>query len=414
MSHLRALKLIIVSNSASHDSESPLGVLDVEELVTKLKCAYIFLPRAVLTPPSHAAAQEVPPRAAISPVFTDSTPPASSIGDEIPQMYLEYDELVVTGGKPSAPITHPRPCGPSERDVRRWTYEWSEEVSRVRNEWHHWKTFREHQQQVRASEEHFLQYATMMDNYHEIEVGFPLAIQLCLQAEQQSTLDEWKEYYVFEHWSLQQLEREREIRKEMELQNEEQDDFDLDPMIQHQEIDRRRIFMQWVEAQLRELEAKGCHSQAFFTPSKKRKAKETDAASQLLRPSKGPRVSAENQEECRPGGPIISDQGAAVLEAVSFATREYSHLAPSYFAPAPPGKTVPVPKKRRRTGKVFHPHDPNVSVAPSSLLHLSMTDKKGKNGRAHSSRPQNHNLKTSSQKVVRRSTRLERRLENGH
>jgi hypothetical protein len=107
--------------------------------------------------------------------------------------YDDYNRLIQLGGRPSAEI-QPGLC----------------ERTRCYLELCRWEKFREYQQLPRKNPETFVKYVDDITRYRQKKgIGESLQPQLQLQPEQQTKLDEWKEYYIYEHCKLGRLERER-------------------------------------------------------------------------------------------------------------------------------------------------------------------------------------------------------------
>ncbi|MCJ1245719.1 hypothetical protein MMC30_002923 [Trapelia coarctata] len=132
---------------------------------------------------------------------SDTTAPPPTQEERIAFIYQAYDDLIELGGTPSAPINpDPGPCPPSKSEVDKEYHisdHWGAEEVRVNDELERWKKFREYQQAVRRSLERFNKYTEEISSL-VLEEGIKWAVNVQIHSEQQTKLDEWKEYYLFE------------------------------------------------------------------------------------------------------------------------------------------------------------------------------------------------------------------------
>jgi len=106
------------------------------------------------------------------------------VEEMIAENYQVVSELKDLGGRPSAAV-NPDP----DRQ--------SDEAERVFTELQRWRWFRYRQRRVRASLERFERYTDDVLRYAQ-EEKIEWTVNLQLDLEQQTKLDEWKEYYIFE------------------------------------------------------------------------------------------------------------------------------------------------------------------------------------------------------------------------
>ncbi len=96
----------------------------------------------------------------------------------------------------------------------------SEEAYLFESELKRWTAFRNYQQHIRKDPEKFPAYRQYIRQYRE-ENALESPVQLHLQAEQQTKLDEWKEYQVIQHRKLAKKQRKlRKTQREVELAHE--------------------------------------------------------------------------------------------------------------------------------------------------------------------------------------------------
>ena len=132
---------------------------------------------------------------------TESTAAGSTLEEQIGSIYQNHDKLKEMGGRPSASINpDPGVCPPSKSDIDKQYHtsdHWNREGLRVHGELTRWMRFREYQQDVRTSQERFKDYINGVYEYQQ-EAGIEWTITLQLQPDQQTKLDEWMEYYIYE------------------------------------------------------------------------------------------------------------------------------------------------------------------------------------------------------------------------
>ncbi|KAI9759980.1 MAG: hypothetical protein M1840_002757 [Geoglossum simile] len=138
------------------------------------------------------------------------TSPASTVVPDPPKPEAilrarkdDYDTLILEGGIPY----YYDPEDYSEHWPRATGYEdtpWS--TAGLRSQLEDWRKFREYQQKVREDPEKFLRYQVTLHEYRR-EKGFESDVQLHRDLEQQTKLDNWKEYHGFKNYYKLQLER---------------------------------------------------------------------------------------------------------------------------------------------------------------------------------------------------------------
>ena len=120
----------------------------------------------------------------------------------------KYMELKSMGGRPSRELnTDPGPCSPSKPDIDKEYHvrdHWSREVGLVERELKRWLDFRWHQFTMRKDSKIFRKYKEIIRINGVIE----------LRLDRQTKLDEWREYYLYEHRKRAALESELEQTKQ--------------------------------------------------------------------------------------------------------------------------------------------------------------------------------------------------------
>ncbi len=123
--------------------------------------------------------------------------------------YEQYDTLLQMGGRPTRSINpDPGVWDPVKVNVEEVHVlnHWSVESGRLQDELDRWRHFREFQQRNRAKPETFPRYQEHVLKYRQGN-GIEGIVQLHLQPEEQTKLDEWKEYQFYEHRKLGRLQR---------------------------------------------------------------------------------------------------------------------------------------------------------------------------------------------------------------
>ena len=150
-----------------------------------------------------------------SPALSDctrSTTPGPTLEEEIAAIYRTYNRLKKMGGRPSAPINpDPGPCDPSKSAIDKEYHisdHWHGERNRVGEEMRRWVEFRKHQERVRGDQESFEKYIEDVSK-HIRDAGIKWTVQLQRKPEQQRKfrVDNWKEYYIYEHRKRRGLEK---------------------------------------------------------------------------------------------------------------------------------------------------------------------------------------------------------------
>ncbi|KAF2181220.1 hypothetical protein K469DRAFT_692103 [Zopfia rhizophila CBS 207.26] len=162
--------------------------------------------------------KQISPRRSPTPSDTASTP-ITTIGgveftwEELTELkrisaYEKYQELKNMGGRPSREINpDPGPCPPwkSERDKEYHVSDhWGGENGRMGDETTRWLDFRWYQFKMREDPERFDKYKAAVHK-HRQEKGIDWAVEL--QLDRQTKLDEWREYYIYEHRKRHALEK---------------------------------------------------------------------------------------------------------------------------------------------------------------------------------------------------------------
>ncbi len=119
------------------------------------------------------------------------------------------DRLLALGGRPLRPLNFdPAPWDPSRtmREEHHIRNHWNEESDTCKPELARWEAFRAAQKVARADALKFSELERAVRKYR-IKHGFRGPIRLHLEPEQQTALNEWKEYQVFQHCHLATMER---------------------------------------------------------------------------------------------------------------------------------------------------------------------------------------------------------------
>ena len=124
----------------------------------------------------------------------------TDFGNEIKEA---YNTLIKMGGRPTREIQLdpglPDPIE-AQRGLRHYATFWRAQLT-FKHELDRWKKFRDHQQEARARPEEFHTYCQSVRDYRR-ENEMEGEIDLHLQWDQQTKLDEWKEYQFFQHRQL--------------------------------------------------------------------------------------------------------------------------------------------------------------------------------------------------------------------
>ncbi|KAL5436036.1 hypothetical protein PMIN06_010957 [Paraphaeosphaeria minitans] len=137
--------------------------------------------------------------------------------------YRDHEKLRSVGGRPSRAINpDPGPCPASRSDIDKRYHvsdHWHGEAVQIEDELTRWLDFRWRQFKVREDSKVFNKFKEATHKYQEKQ-GIDRAVEL--QLDRQTKLDEWWEYYIYEHWKHPALERELEqAKRELEPRKEE-------------------------------------------------------------------------------------------------------------------------------------------------------------------------------------------------
>ena len=142
--------------------------------------------------------------------------------------------LIQSGGRPTRPIQYDPghwafvdgvdDCMSEEEDDEqrefRWVMDhWMHERSKFSRELHVWQAFHKFQRRVRRKPDFPWGVKQRIDNYwKERKIEEELKPQLQLDLQQQSKVDEWKEYYWYKHRQLQSYEEKVEKEEQEWIQ----------------------------------------------------------------------------------------------------------------------------------------------------------------------------------------------------
>lgn len=171
-------------------------------------------------------------------------------------------------------------------------HHWGQQACRVQDELARWEKFRKYQQWKRQTTQSFDEYKASLDKDQK-KTGVHWMLTLDQEIEKQTKLDEWKEYYLYEHRKLRflerKLERVQQLPEQLQLVN------GALRRAQH-DLEVHNGLWQWVKEQLPIIEAQ-CAATAQDEESRRigqKKAKRrritrspskmTDNASQALTP----------------------------------------------------------------------------------------------------------------------------------
>jgi len=138
------------------------------------------------------------------------------------EVYQQYDGLFRMGGRSSAPIqTDPGVWNPAVTDERlHISHHWVTEWRRTHSELERWKHFRRYQELKRRNTDEFDRYSLGILLYCQEQKDIQWNLKLEREPERQTKLDEWKEYYIYEHEKLKWLER--KLQRVHQLPKEQQ------------------------------------------------------------------------------------------------------------------------------------------------------------------------------------------------
>ena len=123
------------------------------------------------------------------------------------------DRLLALGGRPLRPLNFdPAPWDPSMtiREEHHIQKHRNQQSDTCKPELERWEAFRAAQKVARADALKFSEHERSVQKYR-IKHGFKGSIRLHLKPEQQTALNEWKEYQVFQHCQL--VTRERDVQQ---------------------------------------------------------------------------------------------------------------------------------------------------------------------------------------------------------
>lgn len=139
------------------------------------------------------------------------------------EAYEDYNTLIRMGGRPRHPIRPEPTCSTFtlwngivrfrdeegyNRSMPMYTYRmqhWGGEAGRIHEELLMWKRFREYQELARQDPEKFFSYQERVKAYRKSK-GIEGNVCLQLQLQQQTQLDDWKEYHTYQHKKLRYIE----------------------------------------------------------------------------------------------------------------------------------------------------------------------------------------------------------------
>ena len=161
------------------------------------------------------------------------------------------------GGRPTAPI-NPDPSylelPPEDEAYRDW-WHWGAESQRAWEELNRWKDFRKHQWCNRRGTQHFDKYKEQIRSIWERR-EIRLNPTLKMDSEQQTKLDEWEEFYVYQLSKLDRIEGSRQ-RKIQRKDHVSMSDWEADLKEAHSVESTHRGFLDQVKKQLHDLEFRG-------------------------------------------------------------------------------------------------------------------------------------------------------------
>jgi hypothetical protein len=153
------------------------------------------------------------------------------------------------GGRPSGPIQpDPGVCHLSRKGDKELHVlgHWRGERSRCCLESCRWEKFIEHQKLVRKDLERFLKYVEYLNWYRQRKkIKESLQPQLQRRLDQQTKLEEWKEYYLYELCKLGQLERYIKLTRWESESTKNEIQYNMQIIAEEQ-----KILLWWIERQL--------------------------------------------------------------------------------------------------------------------------------------------------------------------
>ncbi|KAF2259155.1 hypothetical protein CC78DRAFT_83114 [Lojkania enalia] len=178
--------------------------------------------RAVNADELNTKLRQISPRCSPTPSDAPSTPVTA--GAELTQeeriertrygAYENYRDLKDVGGRPSREINpDPGPCPLWKSDIDKRYHvpdHWNGELWRTRDELTRWLDFRWHQFRKRGDPKIFNKYKEAVHKHRQVkDIGWAAELQLG----RQTKLDEWWEYYLYEHRKRGALEKELDRAK---------------------------------------------------------------------------------------------------------------------------------------------------------------------------------------------------------
>lgn len=191
-----------------------------------------------------------------------STPPPGTDCDEITAEYRRenaqvYYELIEMGGRPAYPleisIAGPGNYGEYAKMIDYWGTDYLGQKGK-------WIYFRNFQRRRRRNAEVFDQYKQEVHEYRQNE-GIEGDIQLLFDVEQQTKVDEWKEFHYFQHKKLAGIKaKAEEGRQTRERKKTDWEVGNGDPEFPPElfdwrwkaetDVDKFMILLNWIEEQL--------------------------------------------------------------------------------------------------------------------------------------------------------------------
>ncbi|MCJ1395223.1 hypothetical protein MMC18_008106 [Xylographa bjoerkii] len=171
----------------------PSRAVDANELETRLKT---ISTRASPTPSFRSRS-------------TETNDPEECVQENRVGAYEFYKKLKDAGAIPSRPV-NPNPV-PWNTFSFYWGEDfhlaehWGNECQQYRFELERWETFQKYQQVIRQDPEKFREKVKVIHEYQQRR-GIDVHVELQLQLDNQTQLDTWKEYYLYEHRRLRRLE----------------------------------------------------------------------------------------------------------------------------------------------------------------------------------------------------------------
>jgi hypothetical protein len=165
--------------------------------------------------------------------------------EEIEDICSTYNDLISMGGRPTAPINHdPGFCDPSKSDKDKEYHlrdHWARQERRINEEHQRWMTFREYQERVRDP--------SLFEEYIQSVREFmcDARIEWCVQLhpEQQTKLDEWKEFFIHERRRYRHYEQ--KLKRTQDLPDSQRDRNSL--RVTMSNLKQLRPVLTWIESQ---------------------------------------------------------------------------------------------------------------------------------------------------------------------